>query len=373
MNRRVPLLNGIAILGVVISHAFAWGLGIMSSSVWVERFDDLPYYNRIGGVAYYFLILSRPLLIFCVPAFFVVSGFFLAFTNRGMFGRLTFRVAFTRVINLLIPFVFWSIVIFFANFLLYARRHDTILEYANIFMFHSAEPQLYFVPLLCYFYIISPVLVPIVKKHPWIVLIIAFVIQYSLTILSWMETYHIYTLNLPYLGTINHWFPTWWLPRWIFFGSLGIYIGFNQEQIRDWVAKYWRPIIIITILMAVFTVYEERIADILKPVNPDLQPRLAELPFSILIILTFLIFSIEKTAASKTLLWLGSRIFGIFLIHFMFMDYLVRGLALVFPAPLAYQIILQPLLIGIGIAGPILLMELVGKSPLRKYHRYLFG
>jgi hypothetical protein len=373
MNKRIPLLNGLAILGVVVSHAFGWGLGVMSSPNWVERFDDLVGYNGVGGIAYYFLTLVRPLLNFCVPAFFIVTGYFLAYANRGSLGRLTFKVATTRVINLLIPFIIWSIVMFWGNFFLYAQRHMTVLQYADSFIFHSAEPQLYFVPLLCYFYLVSPFLVPYVRNHPWRVLLPTFVIQYGFTILSWLETYHVFTLTFPLLGSVNQWFPTWWLPRWVFFGSLGIVFGFKQDQIKLWLDKNWRIIILAVIIIGALSVFEENIVDNLGLAVPDQHPRFTELPYAIFIILTFLIFSIEKLAISKTLLWLSSRIFGIFLLHFMFMDYLVRGLAVVFPAPLAYQIILQPLLIVVGLGGPLLVMELVAKSKWRKYHRFLFG
>jgi hypothetical protein len=43
------------------------------------------------------------------------------------------------------------------------------------------------------------------------------------------------------------------------------------------------------------------------------------------------------------------------------------------PGLLAYQIIFQPLLVVLGMGLPVVVMNIVNKTPARVFYKYLFG
>ncbi len=81
MVRRLLLLNGLATLGVAIHHAVAYGF--LAMFTWTNAYRDVtvPNYDMLGSPSYYALIITRQLDSFAIPAFFFMSGFFVAFAS----------------------------------------------------------------------------------------------------------------------------------------------------------------------------------------------------------------------------------------------------------------------------------------------------
>jgi hypothetical protein len=61
------------------------------------------------------------------------------------------------------------------------------------------------------------------------------------------------------------------------------------------------------------------------------------------------------------------------LTHALFIQYAAKVIYHLTPQLLGYQILLLPVLILVGFAGPLLLMYLFERSPLRPYYKYVFG
>lgn len=112
MTKRLFLLNGLAILAVVCSHATGWGSIAMSP--WADRYRLVvgPDYDQTGTLPYYMLLAMKCLMPFSVPAFLFVSGFFVAYAARGSQSALSWKMVIVRLRNLLVPYLIWSVVIF---------------------------------------------------------------------------------------------------------------------------------------------------------------------------------------------------------------------------------------------------------------------
>ena len=70
---------------------------------------------------------------------------------------------------------------------------------------------------------------------------------------------------------------------------------------------------------------------------------------------------------------LGSKSFGIYLVHVPVMEYTARAIYVLLPWVLAYQILFLPTIAVLGLGIPLLMMAVVNRSPMRRYYTYIFG
>jgi peptidoglycan/LPS O-acetylase OafA/YrhL len=100
---------------------------------------------------------------------------------------------------------------------------------------------------------------------------------------------------------------------------------------------------------------------------------LVDTVYSIAVILAFLAFSQARLPLARPVEQLGKDSYGIYLTHALFIQYAARAIYHLAPQALGYQVLLQPLLILVGFAGPLLLMRIFERTPLRRYYAYVFG
>ena len=110
MTKRLLLLNGLAIMAVVCNHASHWGF--ISLSWCLGQTVAAGDNTQIGALTYYGLVAIGKLAVFSVPAFLVVSGFFVAYAARGSQSALGWKMVTTRVTSLAVHYIIWSVVIF---------------------------------------------------------------------------------------------------------------------------------------------------------------------------------------------------------------------------------------------------------------------
>jgi peptidoglycan/LPS O-acetylase OafA/YrhL len=95
--------------------------------------------------------------------------------------------------------------------------------------------------------------------------------------------------------------------------------------------------------------------------------------YAIAVILCFLSFDFIVVKGSNEIIEIGSRSFGIYLIHAPILLIVSRILYHVAPSALAFQFIYLALLVSLGLGIPLLLMSLVRKSQVKGLYHYLFG
>ena len=163
MIRRLLILNGLAAIGAVIYHAT--GLGYVAMFWWVDRYLPMnsPDFSQLGNLSYYTLRLAEQVVMFSVPAFLFVSGFFIAFASSRNKDTVGWDVIGNRIKSLIIPYFLWTILFILLNFL--QGEIYSVSKILKQFLLGQASPPYYFVPLLVQLYLLAPILVRIAKNH----------------------------------------------------------------------------------------------------------------------------------------------------------------------------------------------------------------
>jgi peptidoglycan/LPS O-acetylase OafA/YrhL len=369
MIRRFLLLNGFAILAVILFHASGWGFVAMFA--WPHRYLPVtsPNYDQLGSLSYYGLRAVEQLIVFSIPAFLFVSGFFIAFATGRNQTTVSWKIVGTRIKFLLIPYLLWSFIIF-VLFFLEGKRFSPV-GYLRMLLTGETNPAYYFVPLLSQFYLLSPFLIPL-ARHRWVaLLVVAGLIQLAVQLSQYP---FLLGLDLPAIQPFVDVVPKWLFPARIFWFSFGIVAGFHLNGLKEWITKYKWFLLAVVLITYVVGIFEWEVYFRLSGEEwLNHRETLIDNLYSAALVLTLLAFNVSAVPLSKQIGDLGTKSFGIYLVHSPVMEYLSRIIFHLAPWILAYQIIFQPILIVVGLAVPLLLMALVKRSPARGFYQYIFG
>jgi probable poly-beta-1,6-N-acetyl-D-glucosamine export protein len=367
--RRLLLLNGLAILGAVVNHSTGWGFTALFW--WTDRYQpvSVPDFSQVGSASYYALRAMEQSIMFAIPAFLFVSGFFVAFATERQRNTVGWEVIRSRVWSLLVPYLVWSAVIFSWRGL--EGTIDAPLGYlTQILLGRAAEPY-YYVPLLIQFLLISPLLVPLVRKHWKPVLLIAGVAQFVVhaarypVILGW---------DLPLTDHIVRYSPGFAVPQTIFWFVFGIFAGSHLPLLKSRLAHWKKVLPVLTIVLGLLALVEWELlfrhsgAQWLPPAVTALDSFYAGA-----FILTFLAWEKARLPFAAPLERLGAMSFGVYLVHAPVLELVSRTAYHAVPWMLGHQILHQPALLASGVAVPLLMMALMNRSPVRAQYRFVFG
>jgi peptidoglycan/LPS O-acetylase OafA/YrhL len=369
LSKRLFLLNGVAILGVVFNHAAGWGLVAMF--YWAHRYLPIttPNYNQIGSLPYYVLLVVRQLTVFSVAAFLFVSGFFIAYAARGSQSTLSWKIVKARIMNLLVPYVIWSVIIFVGDYFLGIRY--SLLKYLDLFFTWGATGPYYFVPLICYLYLLAPFLVPIAKTRGRLLLYIALLVQLGTMGLRYTA---VFGIKAPGLSQMIHFTPDWSPPRWAFFFVFGIFCGFQFERLRPWLDRFKWRLLVAVVVLGLLAIIEPEVVYRTTGADWRFVPfPISTFLYSIALILCFLAFEKVPIPFSNIFSQLGARSYGIYLLHYKGMEFVARIIYHAVPWLLALELLYQPILLFFGLGVPLLFMWAIARSFARRYYRYLFG
>ena len=371
MIRRFLLLNGLATLGVVLNHAVPWGF--IAMFWWTHRYMpvEVPNFDQMGSTTYYVLRAIEQLIMFSIPAFLFVSGFFVSVTTGRKRRTVAPSMVGNRLLYLIIPYLLWTAVIFaldFAQGIVYSGQ-----GYLTRILTGGATPAYYYVPLLTQLYLLSLLLVPAARSRPGLLLGITAVIQLTIQTIIYLDTLQI---GLAVIEPLLFLTPSWFFPGHLFWFTAGIVIGFHTKAFQQFIGRVkWGMVTAVVILFVVGIIEWELIlgyspADWLSPRNTIIDSL-----YAIAFISAFLAFDKLTLPRSKELGDLGGKSYGVYLVHMPVLELTARGIYQLIPALLAYQIIMQPILIVTGLGVPLLLMAIVNASwsPIRPYYRYIFG
>jgi len=371
MARRLLLLNGLAILGVILNHSAAWGF--ISMFWWTDRYLPVavPNFDQLGGFAYYVLRFVEQLVGYSVPAFLFVSGFFIAFAAGRSKTAVAWRIIGIRMKTLLIPFVIWSIMIFIG----WALQGNilTIPEYVRIIILGKATPAYYFIPLLGQLFLLSPlVFLPAARTRWKLLLVITAVVQISVQAARYP---YILGIDVPFLNWLVDVTPNVFFPGKMFWFVFGIVTTLRLPQIGPWLGPNRRRFLVATIVLLPLGMIEWELL-----LHYHAREWLAYYDtaldsfYAAFFILTFLAYNQISIPLSTRLADVGTKSYGIYLVHSPVLEYVSRLVYHAAPWIMGYQILLfQPILILFGFGIPLGLMAAVKRSPARKLFPYLFG
>lgn len=368
MARRLLLLNGLAAIGAVVNHATGWGF--TSLIWWAHRYDAAagPDFSQVGTPTYYAIRGAEQLIMFTLPAFLFVSGYFVAFAT-GKAERLSWDKVGSRVRMLIIPYVLWSVVIFIGRFLEGSR--DSLGGYATQLLVGRAAEPYYYIPLLTQLYLLAPVIVLLVRARWALALGLAAGLQAFVQLVRYPV---LLGWDVPAVEAIARATPGWTFPHMVFWFVLGVYTGFNLPVVKAW-AQRWRTVLpwaTLALFALAFLEWEWLFA---ASGRPWVRPHVTLLDgfYAGACILTFVAYADSIPARPTWLDAIGERSFGIYLLHAPILELASRAAYHAVPALLAHQMVLLTLLVAAGVVVPLVLMRLVKQSPARPAYNYLFG
>jgi fucose 4-O-acetylase-like acetyltransferase len=369
MNRRLLILNGIAIIDVVANHASH--VGVIAMFWWTNLYRNVtvPNFDQMGSLSYYGLVAEQKLALFSVPSFLFVSGVFIAYAMRGRQSRLSWGMIKKRILNLLPPYLIWTLVFVVLEITVTGATY-TLREFLLSFITVRFSP-FFFVPLLIVYFLISPLLAPLAKNHWQWLLAGALALQITATLRAYLRL----------SGSQGDWgvvlnlvFPSQ-IAEYFFFYTAGIIAGLRLTPLKRTVYKFRWGLLALTGVFALFAVAEAEWI-FRQYNNPNWRSATLSVPtflYAILFILSYLAFDHVKLPFSKTLYQIGVGTLGIYLMHKSVLLIVPKIIYHILPFALGYQILYQPLLICIAIGVPLLLMNLIKRFSLKKRYRTFFG
>jgi membrane-bound acyltransferase YfiQ involved in biofilm formation len=359
MTKRLLLLNGLAALMVPIHHATAYGLQAMFD--WTNRYRlvAVPNYDQMGSLPYNLIMITRQLDAFAIPAFFFVSGFFVAFMAKGEQRKLTWETVTPRIKVLLIPFIFWTAVRF------------TLLKRLPTGLPDIFQPY-YFLVLLIQYYVLSIWIVHLARKNWKLVLLATAVIQVGVESLRIAPFFGIESNVIESLVQLT---PLWFAPSRIFYFTLGVVASLNVKVFRDWLARAKWFLLFVVLASAALTLVEYAWLDRLNGpewIGPN-NPGFARIVYASTFSLCFLAFEGIRLPNERAVSFLGSKSLGIYLVNVPATYSLAVLMYRLTPALLGLPILYVGSLIAVGLGVPLLFMEVLRRSPARSQFRLVFG
>lgn len=272
-NLAFDALKGIAIISVILSHVYRGGTDFIA-------------------------VFVREIAMWSVPAFFIIQGYFMYTPKYKKY----FAQSWKKIKKSYIPYIGWAI--FYGLFYLYTTGKtfgisDIILGKTALhlyFMFYYILFALFF-PLL-YF------LPKALRQSSLVVLIIINVV--ILGIVQYEKTTGIAVLHFSGPNPF----------KWAGFIALGM-LAFEWETIRTWLAQYKKTIIYVSAVCFLFGIAYPYYAGI----TGYLFNKLALIPMALgLFMLLFYYYSKKNAILLKQFVYIGQRTFGIYLVHFIFVD-----------------------------------------------------
>jgi surface polysaccharide O-acyltransferase-like enzyme len=285
--RAIDALRTISILAVLLIHT-------------TTKVLEATHYNL---VSYSFTLFLNQLARFAVPLFILISGFVLElnydhYTSYWVYLK-------KRAGRIFIPYIFWSLIYYY---FVYTTNHSNLIQ---VLLTGNASYQLYFIPTLCIFYLLFPLLHKIYKFIASIpVLALVGISQIALM----YQDYFIKQYAFP--DPIRIFILSY------FFFIIGMVAGKNKDKIIEIAGKI-RYLLIISIPFLVYYIFEEGKNRYFTTYNIEAfysQWRPSVLIYT-LVLGTILFYAFDKGRLRfKIVEWLSKLSFLVFFIHVIFLE-----------------------------------------------------
>jgi peptidoglycan/LPS O-acetylase OafA/YrhL len=348
MNRQFGALSGLAIVLVVLNHSIHMGM----------TFLPTLGYPAVEGWGRYVLEVLQQLGVFAVPTFLFISGCFATYALQSGSLRQSYKTMWSRLQHILWPYLIWSIVFYE---LLYAHygQHYTIPEYVKFLL---VGYPFNFVPLLVFYYVLSPLLVRLGKR-------------YGLLLILGVAVYQLFLINIVIPQSLGFAFPYWMqvlvppvvsttLADWAIYFPLGIVYSLHAKAILPWLRRFrWAFVAAAALFFVLHVLHFASV--IYAPLAGDLAP----------LALVCVIPLIRRDAIPfvQPLEWVGRMSYGLYLTHLIVADCVLWIIQVTAPQLLRDQLLLEPLLFVLTLSIPLILMYSMSRLPVRAAYRYMFG
>ena len=350
MRRAIPVLRGLAILGVVFNHAN-----------WHILSEFAP-----GAPVGYLFIVTDQIGKFAIPAFMVISGYFTAYAASGGKRDLPWSVIRTRLETLLWPWLLWSLVMMAGQFL--QGQGVSLVEFARKLFI-----QYYFIPLLFFYYLLAPLIVRLARRDIVRLLVLSAILQLLGIGLFYGR---VYWSDFP--AGLKSWVdlgPLQYL-RFAFYFPCGLACGMFPRAIREGMNRLRSVLPGVMLLLFALSVFEAalayRMGGTVWPIGGD-QTKLTSALFSTALIACFAAYDRLTVPFQRVITQLGTRSYGLYLAHYPILGLSAKLIHRLTPALAAQRWLLFPTLFAVTLALSMLLMETISRLPAKRFYHYLFG
>ncbi len=338
---------------------------------WADRYRPVvvPNFDMLGSLPYYALRVIEQLIIYGIPSFIFVSGFFIAISTNRSQKTVGWPIVINRVKNLVIPFLLWSVLILALRF--FQGERMPVLAWLRSIVLGQATTAYYFVPVLVQLYLLAPFLVPMARGRWKLLLALTGMLQLVVVLLRY---YQILGIDPGALSPLMFLTRSWFFPGYIFWFGLGIVIGLHLETLKGTLFRLrW----VFLSGLAVFFIAGLIEWELLLAASGQswIGPRetLIDNLYALCFLLSFIAFDYVRLPFQKQMNTLGTKSYGIYLAHSPVLEFTARAVYHLVPVVLAYQILFQPILYAAGLGIPLLMMAFVNRTPLRRYYNIIFG
>lgn len=348
MNRSFPALRGLAIILVVLNHSIHMSLNYARSQGVITP----PYWEQ---VLLYFL---SGLGIFAVPIFLYLSGAFFSYAASQDNLKTNYKIVWTNVKHVAIPYVIWSLIFYLEIYLLHDKKF-TLLEYVkNLVVGYPFN----FVPLLIFYYVISPLLIRAIRYLGWI-------------IIGLIGIYQLILLNIISPGILGFSFPAWMailappilsatLAEWAIFFPLGLIYVKRIASLTGFIEKTRWVWLGLTLIL-----YAIALLDVLEMISLPLARYFAPVTF----ILLTSIFKRNAIPFVKQLEILGKKAYGLYLMNLILLDFILYLIESFIPGIFAFYLLLIPLMFILALTIPLWIIHSFERFHQPILQRYIFG
>jgi len=368
MVKRLLYQNGLAILGVILYHSVGWGFTAMFA--WAHRHSAVaaPGVGDVNQLYYYLMRVIEQLVSFTIPAFLFVSGFFVAFAAGRSGTNLNWKAVGVRISGLLIPYLIWTHLVLLAFSF---ERSITLKSYLQAIFTGGADPAFYFVPLLIQYYLLSPLIVPLARTRWQGLLLVTGAIQLIVIGLQYMAAL---SIPIPVLNIPADIVPKWFFPSRIFWFTAGVVVGFQLTAFKSFLARYkWVFLGAAVVLIPLGLLEWETVFRLSGQRWLDPRELITDALYAAVFILALMSFDRVRLPMEQAIGDLGTRSFGIYIVHSPVMTVVMRGIYHLFPALLAFSPLLLVIVFVAGLGVPLAAMSVVNISPARRIYAYLFS
>lgn len=355
-RQALAVLRGFAILAVVCNHVSMLGLRMIEGN------------GQSSGA--YGLIALNQIPMFSVPAFLFLSGYFAAYAARGDPPSLGWRVTAMRLKGLFWPYLIWSVVIYAGQTA--TGKGYSVVEFGRRFLLGQVALPHYYIPLLFQFYLLAPIVVRYAKSHAALLFGVCAAVQLATMALFYMRIYDV-PLPGPFEALVDAG-PVLFV-RWAIFFGLGTIVWYHRRAFKSRLAPFKWWLLGAAVVLGLLTIVESEVAMRAVDTLPEARnmTKLSTTIFSLAVIMFFVALDRVRFPLADWIEQVGTRSYGIYLIHYHVLLYAVRAIERFVPWLRTWPYLLQVVLIVVGLAVPLFLMAVVARSPVRRYYRLIFG
>lgn len=348
MNRSFPALRGLAIILVVLNHSIHMSLNYARSQGAVTS----PYWEQV------LLFFLSGLGIFAVPIFLYLSGAFFSYAASQDNLKTNYKIVWTNVKHVAIPYLIWSLIFYLEIYFLHDKKFTLLEFFKNLAVGYPFN----FVPLLIFYYVISPFLIRAIRYLGWVVI-------------GLIGAYQLFLLNIIFPGILGFTFPegvgilappilSTTLAEWAIFFPLGLIYVKRITSLTGFIEKTKWVWLSLTLLL-----YAIALLDVLELVRLPLARYLSPVTF----ILLTSIFKRNAIPYVKQLEVLGKKAYGLYLMNLILLDLILYSIQSLIPGVLSFYLLLIPLMFILALIIPLWLINSFERLGRPVFQRYIFG